>query len=149
LPVSNQLAVLSVALSGRALVGVLLVMAVSATSACNVRRGGGSTSSTTPTATSGGAGEQPGGIQAEHTGQEQPSLVMENDYPVTQYIFVDGELVGTVETGSSRTFDIGVGTHQIRSTDSEDPDDNPAVDSIEVEPGHRYSWRVYQTTVAQ
>lgn len=52
-------------------------------------------------------------------------------------------------TGSTVIFPLAEGSHEVVSADSRDPTDNPVGETIAAERGHRYGWRIYQTTVSQ
>jgi hypothetical protein len=80
-------------------------------------------------------------IERTHTGQEQPTVVVENAYPRTQHVFIDGRLAGQVASGEQATFDVTTGVHTVTCADSTDPDDNPssATESFEGGYGYRYT----------
>jgi hypothetical protein len=83
------------------------------------------------------------GIQSFFTGQSQPTLSIRNDYPVLQYIFVDGQYLGTVATGSTKTFDVSLGKHTITAADSRDGTVYPVSATDTFNTGYSYAYRVY------
>ncbi len=107
------------------------------------------TAETTPAPADPEVMNQPGPVTEEgpfamrRTGEAQPRVRVQNDYPVTQHVFIDGDHVGTVPTGEIRTFDISVGQHTIVCADSTDIADNPVSSSRVFEEGYEYLLQVY------
>ena len=85
----------------------------------------------------------PPGVQAQYTGQAQPTLSLINEYPVTQYLFMDQQLLGMVPCGQQGNFAVTEGPHVFLSADSANPNDNPARLDIHVAPGTAYAYRIY------
>ena len=81
-------------------------------------------------------------LEKTYTGQAEPTIVVENRFPVTQHVFIDWKLVGTVGAQSSATFPIGRGTHSVTSADSPDPDQNPVTVTESFEKGFSYRYEI-------
>jgi hypothetical protein len=80
---------------------------------------------------------------SEYTGQAQPTLVLVNNYPVMQHIFVDEQEVGTVACGASQSFPLALGRHDVVASDSSNIHDNPVSDVTEAAGGYRYTLEVF------
>ena len=81
-------------------------------------------------------------LEKAFTGQDEPTVLVRNAYPVTQHVFVDGRLVGRVATGAAATFELSQGAHTITSADSTDPDDNPSSVTEAFERGYGYRYEI-------
>jgi hypothetical protein len=73
----------------------------------------------------------------------QCQIGVRNDFPVTQHVFIDGALRGTVGTGQSRSFNVSPGSHEVLCADSANVADNPVRERCSVAQGEVYEMRVY------
>ena len=81
-------------------------------------------------------------LERIYTGQEQPSVVVDNGYPQAQHLFVDARWLGRVDPGSSASFEVPLGVHTFTSADSSDPNDNPSSVTEPFEAGYRYQYAI-------
>jgi hypothetical protein len=82
------------------------------------------------------------GLDRAYTGAASPSLVVKNEFPVAQHVFVDWVHRGELLPHSSRTFELTAGTHTVTCADSRDPDRNPLAITETFEAGFSYTYVV-------
>jgi hypothetical protein len=85
---------------------------------------------------------RPTGLERIHTGQERPTIVVDNDFPQPQHLFLDQRWLGSVDPGQSDTFEVPLGVHTFTSADSRDLDDNPSSITEAFESGYRYRYAI-------
>ena len=76
------------------------------------------------------------------TGQAQPSLVVKNDFPIAQHVFIDWVHRAELAPAATQNFELSIGTHSITCADSPDPDDNPAAITERFDTGYAYSYDI-------
>ncbi|MBW2528213.1 MAG: hypothetical protein JRI23_28815 [Deltaproteobacteria bacterium] len=131
------------------------LLAATALAACTARPGAFATPEPTPTTTGEpAASASPAStttatttpdtpaLERTRTEQKQPTVVVDNGYPVRQHVFIDGQPVGQVEAGSRETFEMAPGVHTVTCSDSADPDDNPSSVTEPFEVGFGYRYRI-------
>ena len=84
----------------------------------------------------------PARLVRKYTGQATPTLVVRNQFPIGQHVFLDGKPLGKIETTSTSTFEVPVGVHTLTSADSTDQDDNPVSITESFESGFSYSYEI-------
>ena len=89
-----------------------------------------------------GRARDPARLERKYTGQATPTLVVKNEFPIAQHVFLDQKPLGKIETSSSVTFEVPVGVHTLTSADSADQDDNPVTITESFEPGFSYSYAI-------
>lgn len=78
--------------------------------------------------------------------QESPAFLrIANDYPNTQYVFVNTEFIGTVASRASQLWQMNPGSYSLTCSDSGDRNDNPVNQDFSVMAGEVYEFRVYNT----
>ena len=82
----------------------------------------------------------PVALQKKYTGQAQPSLVVENGFPIAEHVFIDWVHVAVLPSAASRRFALQPGTHTLTCADSADPDDRPATITESFEAGYAYAY---------
>jgi hypothetical protein len=80
----------------------------------------------------------PVALQRQLTGQAQPSLVVENELPIPQYVFIDWVQRAKLGPSVSQRFELEPGTHTVTCADSPDPDHHPAAVTETFETGYAY-----------
>lgn len=84
----------------------------------------------------------PATLQKTFTGQQQPSLLVKNGFPIAQHLFVDWVQQAVLAPASSQSFELAPGTHTITCADSADPDDHPAAVTETFDPGYAYAYEL-------
>lgn len=81
-------------------------------------------------------------LQKTFTGQQRPSLVVKNGFPIAQHLFIDWVRQALLAPASSQRFELAVGTHTITCADSADPDDHPAAVTEAFDAGYAYVYEL-------
>jgi hypothetical protein len=81
-------------------------------------------------------------LERVYTGSASPSLIVKNEFPATQHVFVDWIHQGELLPHASRTFELTAGTHTVTCADSPDPDRNPLAITENFEAGFAYTYVV-------
>jgi hypothetical protein len=89
-----------------------------------------------------GRARAPARLERKYTGQATPTLVVKNEFPIGQHVFLDQKPLGKIEASSTATFEVPVGVHTLTSADSADQDDNPVSITESFEPGFSYSYAI-------
>ena len=71
-----------------------------------------------------------------------PILVVENRFPLDQFVWLDDALLGTVPAGSERAFEIAPGAHLITCSDSATRPAHPSFVAEVFDIGYRYRYQV-------
>jgi len=83
------------------------------------------------------------GSRVQHDGpSEGARIVIRNAYLKPQYVFLNRELLGSVEPGAQVTFDIPPGAHAVVFSDSHDGRSNPKSLSEVFDAGYAYHYDV-------
>jgi hypothetical protein len=84
----------------------------------------------------------PAALQKTFTGQQQPSLLVKNAFPIAQHLFIDWAHQALLAPGASQSFQLAPGTHTITCADSADPDDHPAAVTEAFDAGYAYVYEL-------
>lgn len=81
-------------------------------------------------------------LERSFTGQAQPSLVVRNDFAITEHVFIDWVRRAELPPTGSASFELSIGTHSVTCADSTYPDDHPATITEIFEPGYAYHYTI-------
>jgi hypothetical protein len=81
-------------------------------------------------------------LRKTFTGQQQPSLLVTNSFPIAQHLFIDWVHLALLAPATSQSFELTSGTHTITCADSADPDDHPAAVTEQFDAGYAYVYEL-------
>lgn len=73
------------------------------------------------------------------------TIQVTNNFNCTQHVFIDGRWVGTVGVSATRSWDVSPGSHQLVCADSNNINDNPVRQQMNVARGEVAPFNVYVT----